>query len=120
MSSVTLMPHCGQNGGAPNAFQEEDPIKRYIRNGRDLARLVFTDTIYRSASCRVLAYEATFEGLGLRWMSLRGPLLARVSGTTQTTPGPFNCDVAGVKAGEAYPTFQAKKTCCISISQDIT
>lgn len=40
------MPRRGQNGGAPDVFQEEDPVKRYIRNGRDLARLVFTDTIY--------------------------------------------------------------------------
>ena len=35
-----------QNGGAPDSAEELDSEKRYIRNSRDLARLVATDTIY--------------------------------------------------------------------------
>lgn len=35
-----------QNGGDPGSTEELDTDKRYIRNARDLARLVATDTIY--------------------------------------------------------------------------
>ena len=35
-----------QNGGAPDSAEEEDDEERYIRNARDLARLVVTDTIF--------------------------------------------------------------------------
>lgn len=35
-----------QNGGTPHSPEEMDNEKRYIRNARDLARLVATDTIY--------------------------------------------------------------------------
>ncbi|CAM9505578.1 unnamed protein product, partial [Laminaria digitata] len=35
-----------QNGGSPNVVPAEDSEKRYIRNARDLSRLVVTDTIY--------------------------------------------------------------------------
>ena len=35
-----------QNGGTPDSREEEDSAKRYIRCGRDLARLVHSDTIY--------------------------------------------------------------------------
>ncbi|CAN0357337.1 unnamed protein product, partial [Scytosiphon promiscuus] len=38
-----------QNGGTPDSPEEVDPVKRYIRNARDLSRLVFTDTIYTEA-----------------------------------------------------------------------
>ncbi|CAM9303474.1 unnamed protein product [Sphacelaria rigidula] len=38
-----------QNGGTPLQKMREDPVKRFIRNGRDLARLVHTDTIYTEA-----------------------------------------------------------------------
>ncbi|CAM9093102.1 unnamed protein product [Laminaria digitata] len=42
-----------QNGGKPDSKEEEDDVKRYIRNARDLSRLVVTDTInteaYRAA-----------------------------------------------------------------------
>lgn len=34
-----------QNGGKPDSPEEEDPVKRYIRNSRDLSRTVVTDTI---------------------------------------------------------------------------
>lgn len=40
---VTLFP---QNGVKPDEPEALDPEKRYIRNARDLARLVYTDTIY--------------------------------------------------------------------------
>ncbi|CAM9161286.1 unnamed protein product [Laminaria digitata] len=35
-----------QNGGSPSVVPAEDSEKRYIRNARDLSRLVVTDTIY--------------------------------------------------------------------------
>ena len=35
-----------QNGGKPDSPEAEDPYKRYIRNGRDLSRLVYTDIMY--------------------------------------------------------------------------
>eukprot|EP00752_Nemacystus_decipiens_P010080 g8982.t1 len=38
-----------QNGGAPESPEEMDSEKRYVRNARDLARLVATDTIYTEA-----------------------------------------------------------------------
>ncbi|CAN0533979.1 unnamed protein product, partial [Laminaria digitata] len=34
-----------QSVGEPDSEEEEDPVKRYIRNSRDLSRLVFTDTV---------------------------------------------------------------------------
>ncbi|CAM9112449.1 unnamed protein product, partial [Laminaria digitata] len=38
-----------QNGGTPDSMEAEDSAKRYIRCGRDLARLVHSDTIYTEA-----------------------------------------------------------------------
>ncbi|CAN0146901.1 unnamed protein product [Scytosiphon promiscuus] len=38
-----------QNGAAPDSPEEMDSEKRYIRNARDLARLVATDTIWTEA-----------------------------------------------------------------------
>lgn len=35
-----------QNGGAPAGGEATDSTERYIRNARDLARLVATDTVY--------------------------------------------------------------------------
>lgn len=35
-----------QNGAAPDVEEEMDGEQRYIRNARDLSRLVATDTIY--------------------------------------------------------------------------
>ena len=34
-----------QNGGKPDSPEEVDPVKRYIRNSRDLATTSATDTI---------------------------------------------------------------------------
>ena len=45
-SSVLLILEMLQNGGTPEAPEEMDSERRYIRNARDLARLVATDTIY--------------------------------------------------------------------------
>ncbi|CAM9093034.1 unnamed protein product [Laminaria digitata] len=39
-----------QNGGKPDSDEEVDPVKRYIRNSRDLSRLVATDTVNTEAS----------------------------------------------------------------------
>ena len=43
MFSICL--HFRQNGGKPDLPEEEDSVKRYIRNSRDLSRTVVTDTI---------------------------------------------------------------------------
>ena len=34
-----------QNGGMPEMPEEEDPVKRYIRNSRDMSKLVTSDTV---------------------------------------------------------------------------
>ena len=36
----------GQNGKEPSVEAEVDPVKRYVRNSRDLSRLVESDTIF--------------------------------------------------------------------------
>ncbi|CAM9779595.1 unnamed protein product, partial [Laminaria digitata] len=37
------------NGDSPSSAEAEDPVKRYIRNARDLSRLLYTDTSYTEA-----------------------------------------------------------------------
>ena len=44
-NALSFHSHLIQNGGKPDAPEEEDPVKRYIRNSRDLSRTVVTDTI---------------------------------------------------------------------------
>ena len=44
-NALSIHSHLIQNGGKPDAPEEEDPVKRYIRNSRDLSRTVVTDTI---------------------------------------------------------------------------
>ena len=40
---LVLAPQNGENVGV---VEERDPIRRHVRNGRDLATVAFTDTIY--------------------------------------------------------------------------
>ena len=44
-NAFLIPPRFSQNGGKPDSPEEEDSVKRYIRNSRDLSRLVVTDTI---------------------------------------------------------------------------
>ena len=44
-NASSFPPQFEQNGGKPDSPEEEDSVKRYIRNSRDLSRLVVTDTI---------------------------------------------------------------------------
>ena len=43
-----VFPLCSsvQNGKEPSVEAEVDPVKRYVRNSRDLSRLVESDTIF--------------------------------------------------------------------------
>ncbi|CAM9167488.1 unnamed protein product, partial [Laminaria digitata] len=56
-----------QNGGRPDSPEDEDPETRYIRNARDLARLVHTDTVYTEAfrGAMILLAEGAINKSGL-------------------------------------------------------